>query len=56
MSLTAVLSDAPGLRLNDIVAAGNCPRCEMDSGTRVICSLAMALRGTCPPLAVWLGR
>src|ERR1700681_3426994 len=47
ISSTALPSDAPGARLNEIVAAGNWPICVMSSD--VACSLMRAIdvNGTC---------
>src|ERR1700739_4885678 len=53
---TAVDSDAPFARLNEIVTAGNCARWLITSGERVTLIFAMPLSGTCPLLLVWLGR
>src|SRR5580698_4897932 len=53
---TAVLSDAPFARLNEIVTAGNCARWLMTSGDFTIWIWAIAESGTWPELLVWLGR
>src|SRR5690606_5555882 len=49
MTSTALLSDAPGARLNDTLAAGNCPRWLVTSGALRSLMRAIALSGT------WLG-
>src|ERR1700744_2283290 len=56
MSFTAVLSDAPCARLNEIVTDGNCARWLITSGDFVMLIFAMPDSGTCPLLLVWLGR
>ena len=52
MALTASPSDAPGARLNEIVAAGNWPRWLITSGALRSLMRAIVSSGTCcPPLA-----
>ncbi len=45
---TAAPSEAPGARLNEIVAAGNWPRWLIDSGAVCSTTSAIADSGTCP--------
>ena len=52
MAATASLSDAPGARLNDMLAAGNCPRWLTTSGVSLSLNFATELSCTWPPLAV----
>ena len=46
IAVTAPPSDAPGARLNEIVADGNWPRCETSSGAVCCCILAITASGT----------
>src|SRR5579884_930254 len=52
MALTALPSETPGARLNDMVAAGNCPWWLMVSGVLVRSMLAIEVSGTSAPPAV----
>src|SRR5580700_4990371 len=48
ISRTASPSDAPGARLNEIVEAGNWPRCPIRKGVSLIEKVEIADNGTCP--------
>ena len=50
IAATAVPSDTPGLRLNDIVTDGNSPWWLMTSGDVVVELFTSVLSGTCCPL------
>ena len=54
LSRTASPSAAPGARLNEIVAAGNCPRCPIRNGVSLIVTVVMAESGTWPAADVEL--
>src|SRR5271156_5839054 len=48
ISRTASPSDAPGAKLNEIVAAGNWPRCPIRNGVCLIETVIIAESGTWP--------
>src|SRR5260370_30357529 len=48
ISRTASPSAAPGARLNEIVAAGNWPRCPIRNGVSLIVTVVIADNGTWP--------
>src|ERR1700730_240219 len=48
ISRTASPSDAPGAKLNEIVAAGNWPRCPNRNGVSLIETVVIADSGTWP--------
>src|SRR4051794_26070709 len=56
IAVTAAPSDDPGARLNEIVVAGNWPRCEIFSGDERSTTVTIADSGTCPPATVDEGR
>ncbi len=53
---TAAPREAPGARLKETVAAGNCPRWLTASGADSSRTVAMAESGTCPLAATDEGR